>query len=312
MMRFLAAVLSLGLFACSAPLPPRAETRVRVTPKSSTISVGQSVPLNASTIDSAGDSVGVATVTWVSSAPSVASVSDHGVVTGLAAGVASIVATASHGQPDTALITVIAGICGGIDHQQKLHGKATFTYTYNATLNSAQYVVNDGATMSFTVDSQGGRINDHMLWFGSATGNGSEQESRTDLQSGQVQTLSGSGSLFVQDINYSHAIVDVDLSACTYTLEAVPYIDVMAAPTVGDLGPSWIGWFRTQSTPLDTVTHSQPLATHSASWLGGNYTNGAVSWYVPLGFSSDYFSDGAPDDGSAGAVSVTYSVARGS
>jgi hypothetical protein len=35
-----------------------------------------------------------------------------------------------------------------------------------------------------------------------------------------------------------------------------------------------------------------------------------VGWYVPLGFSSDYFSEGTPDDGSAGSLTISYSVTR--
>lgn len=311
-MRYVAIVLVLGIFACSAPTPPLGpQDHVRVSPKRSTIVVGQSMPLSAATIDMAGDSVGAATVTWKSFTASVASVSDSGVASGLAPGVATIVATASDGAHDSAVITVVAGLCGGVDHKAQLHGTATFTYTYNATLDSVTYVANDAATMEFTVDSQGGTANNHKIWLGSATGNGSEQESETDLRTGQVRTATGSGPLIVSDINLSHAMVTIDLSACTYTLEGVPYVDVTESPDPGDLGPSWIGWFRTQSTPFDTVTRTQPLATHSSIWLGGNYNSGAGGWYVPLGFSTDYFSNGAPDDGSAGSVTVTYSVARG-
>jgi hypothetical protein len=311
-MRTLIAALVLGaVVACSAPTPPdRTETHVRVSPRTSTISVGQGVSLSAATIDSVGDSVGVAAVTWKSAAPSVASVTSGGVVAGLAPGVATIMATDSHGQKDSAVVTVIAEVCDGVQHSAQLHGTATFTYTYQATLNNITYVVNDQASMTFTVDSTGPDGNGGRYWMGSATGNGTEQESRTDHTSNTVQTLSGSGPLFVQDINFSHAVVDIDLNSCQYNIEGVPYIDVVASPTGGDLGPSWIGWFRTAWTPLDSTTHSQPLATHSVGWLKPNYF-GATSWYVPLGFSSDYFSDGAPDDGSAGSVSVSYSLARG-
>jgi hypothetical protein len=51
---------------------------------------------------------------------------------------------------------------------------------------------------------------------------------------------------------------------------------------------------------------------HPVDWLGPNYNAGATGWYVPLGFSSDYFSDGAADDGTIGSATVTCSVTRGS
>src|SRR5579862_9683761 len=110
-MRRLALVL-LWIVACSAPTTPNeARTGVRVRPDNTTIFVGQSVPLSAATVDAVGDSIGVATVMWVSSAPSVASVSDAGVATGLAAGVAKVIATTSNGAKDTATIIVNASGC---------------------------------------------------------------------------------------------------------------------------------------------------------------------------------------------------------
>jgi len=299
------------IVACSAPTVPDApHTTVRVSPRSATINVGGSQRLSAATLDAAGDSTGVAAVTWTSSAPSVASVSSDGTATGLAPGVTTVVATTSDGPQDSALITVVAAVCDGIAQATHLQGTATFTFAYSATLGNVQYVANDGATMTFTADAMGSGQNGPHIWIGSATGNGSEHESRTDHVSGDIKTLPGSGGLIVSDINLSHVIISVDLATCSYTLEGNPYIDVTESPEPGDLGPSWIGWFRTASTPLDSASHSASLATHSVAWLGSNYA-GATGWYVPLGFSSDYFSDGAADDGSIGTAMISYSVTRG-
>jgi MFS family permease len=109
-MRRLVIVLLLTV-ACSAPTTPNeARTGLRVRPSNSTIVVGQSVSLNATTVDALGDSIGVATVTWVSSKPSVASVSDAGVATGLAAGVTTVIATTSKGAKDSATDGTMAAI----------------------------------------------------------------------------------------------------------------------------------------------------------------------------------------------------------
>ena len=61
------------------------------------------------------------------------------------------------------------------------------------------------------------------------------------------------------------------------------------------------------NSPLFAFLEEPVRCILGASWLGPNYT-GSGGWYVPLGFSSDYFSEGAPDNGSAGAASITYEV----
>ncbi|HEY2896395.1 MAG TPA: Ig-like domain-containing protein [Gemmatimonadaceae bacterium] len=301
-------IILVCLVACSAPTTsdgPRAS--VRVSPRTATINVGGSQQLSAATLNAAGDSTGLATVTWSSSTSSVASVSSDGIATGLVPGVTMVVATTSDGPQDSAQITVVAQACNDIAHTTHLQGTATFTYTYSTLLNSVQYGGNDSSTMTFTANALGGGQSGHLLWIGSSTGTGAEHETRTDHVSGDVRTLIGSGALVVSDINLSHVIIAVDLSTCAYTLEGNPYIDLVESPDPGDLGPSWIGWFRTAPTPLGSGSHSASLATHSVDWLGPNYA-GASGWYVPLGFSSDYFSDGAPDDGSLGAATISYSV----
>lgn len=307
------AVVVACLVACGAPGAPdgpHTQSSIRVSPHSATIDVGQTESLSAATLDDAGDSTGVAAVTWTSHASSIASVSSEGVATGVAPGVTMVVAATSDGTRDSAQITVVAEACNGIAHAGHLQGTAAFTFTYAATLGDVQYAVNNGATMTFTADALGAGPNNTFIWIGSSTGTGTEHETRTDHFSNQVETLTGDGALVVSDIDLSHVIISVDLSTCNFTLEGVPYIDVTESPDPGDLGPSWIGWFRTAPTLLTPGTGSGALATHSADWLGANYQT-ATGWYVPLGFSSDYFSDGAADDGSTGTATLTsYSVSR--
>ena len=300
--------------ACSLlpTLPNGSQGGVRVSPHSATITVGQSQPLSAASVDSSGDSVGVASVTWTSSTPSVASVSGSGVASGVGVGVATVVASSSRGTSDSSLITVVAGGCAAVAKSAHLHGHATFRYQYSATIGSVAYQANDSATMVFTVDATTVNGHGHQLWMGPATGTGSETEKRTDNGTSppDIKTLTGSGPLVVSDINLSHVVVTLDPSTCEFTMEGIPYIDVTESPTPGALGASWIGWFRTAPTPFDSAAHSSSLATHSATWMTANYL-AATRWYVPLGFSSDYFGDGAADDGSTGAVQITYEVTAG-
>ncbi len=323
-MRRLVLVL-LWIVACSAPTTPNEiRTGLRVRPSTSTILVGQSVSLNATTVDALGDSIGVATVTWASSKPSVASVSDAGVATGLAAGVTTVVATTTKGAKDSATIIVNASGCFNLLRSPHLHGRADFSYYYTATFDSVEYKMHDLAATDFIVDSVGGiDPTGHRLWIGATTGTGDVADVRTDERTGQVEKINGFGPTIADGINLSHVIVSVDTASCAYTIEAVPYIDLSETPQPGDLGPAWFGWARTPVTPIDTAverdtsefpldtgTIQATLAVHSADWLGVNYV-GTAGWYVPLGFSSDYFSAGAPDDGSAGTATMRYFLRRG-
>ncbi len=70
-------------------------SRVEVTPGTGTVDVGASLALQAQPFSAAGAALTGRTVSWRSEAPQVATVTDQGVVTGIAAGTASVVATVS-------------------------------------------------------------------------------------------------------------------------------------------------------------------------------------------------------------------------
>lgn len=89
------------------PPPPPVVTRVDVTPNTGTLNVGASQALSAAAFDAAGAAITGRAVTWRSDAPAVATVTDAGVVTAVAAGAAPIVATIS-GVSGTSNITVNA------------------------------------------------------------------------------------------------------------------------------------------------------------------------------------------------------------
>ncbi|PYO35189.1 MAG: hypothetical protein DMD74_08225 [Gemmatimonadetes bacterium] len=89
---------------------------VTVSPASANVVVGAVEQLTATLKDAAGNVLTGRTVTWASSALSVATVSGSGLVTGLVVGTAVITAT-SEGQSGTATITVIATPPGGVIFQ---------------------------------------------------------------------------------------------------------------------------------------------------------------------------------------------------
>src|SRR5438309_1683154 len=84
---------------------PAPVASVMVSPASASEQVGQSVTLSATTKDAAGNVLSGRTVTWASSNVAVATVSASGVVTGVAAGSATMTAM-SEGQSGTAGVTV--------------------------------------------------------------------------------------------------------------------------------------------------------------------------------------------------------------
>ena len=95
-----------ALSSWTPPLPAPVAS-VTVSPAPASVPVGQTVPLTATPKDSLGNPLSGRVVTWASNAPSLASVSATGLVTGGAAGLATITAT-SGGKSGTAAITVTA------------------------------------------------------------------------------------------------------------------------------------------------------------------------------------------------------------
>ena len=94
-----------GAAAITVSLVPVAT--VAVTPATGSLTNGATLQLSAVTKDSAGNTLAGRVVTWLSSAPAVATVSASGLVTAVSAGSATITAT-SEGKSGTSAITVTA------------------------------------------------------------------------------------------------------------------------------------------------------------------------------------------------------------
>jgi hypothetical protein len=108
-----------GLFSVTATgvggaLPGRAGVRVfrrvvamiHVQPDTATLPIQGSWPLHAVALDSAGDSLPTAPITWVSANPAVALVDANGLVTAVEPGTATITA-ASQGRTGAAVVSVV-------------------------------------------------------------------------------------------------------------------------------------------------------------------------------------------------------------
>ncbi len=80
---------------------------VQLASLADTITVGDIVPFTATTLAADSTALTDRSVTWISSAEPVATVSSSGLVTGLAAGTATVIAT-SEGKTGAATVTVVA------------------------------------------------------------------------------------------------------------------------------------------------------------------------------------------------------------
>ena len=109
---------------------------VTVAPASATVSAGSSVQLTATTKDANGNTLTGRTVTWQSSNTAAATVNGSGLVTGIAAGSATITAT-SEGQSGTSAITVTPP------------GTSQFGHVFVVTEENTDYASVTGSSMPY-------------------------------------------------------------------------------------------------------------------------------------------------------------------
>lgn len=131
---------------------------VSVSPSAPTIAIGDTTRLTATASDSNGVAKTNASISWSSSASTVASVSTTGLVTGVAAGSANIIAT-SEGKSDTAAVTV----------QSRAPSVAKFFASYafvdagQATTFGWSVSDPDGDAVSCTLDANGDGATDYTI-----------------------------------------------------------------------------------------------------------------------------------------------------
>jgi hypothetical protein len=105
--------------ACSdsdGPTGNRA-TRLTITPAESTFSLDRRVPFTATVYDARDSVIAGASITWVSSAPAIASVSDSGLVTAIAEGRATIVATSGTARAEAAVRVTSTRLMASFQHK---------------------------------------------------------------------------------------------------------------------------------------------------------------------------------------------------
>jgi len=127
----------------AAPPPPPVVTTVTVAPPSASIAVGANTTLTATVKDQNGNVMTGQTVTWSTNNAAAATVSSGGVVSGVAAGSATITATSS-GKSGTSSITVTA--------------PTPVVTTVTVAPPSASIAVGATTTLTATVKDQNGNV----------------------------------------------------------------------------------------------------------------------------------------------------------
>jgi uncharacterized protein YjdB len=125
----------------AGPPPPPVVTTVTVAPPSASVAVGTTTTLQATVKDQSGNPMSGQTVTWSTSNQAAATVNASGVVSGVAAGSATITATSS-GKSGTSAITVTA--------------VAPVVTSVTVTPPSASIVAGTTTTLQATVKDQNG------------------------------------------------------------------------------------------------------------------------------------------------------------
>jgi hypothetical protein len=146
------------------PPPPPVVTTVTVTPPSASMAVGATVALSATVKDAQGNVMTGQTITWSTSNAAAATVNSNGVVTGVAAGSATITAACS-GKTGSSAVTVTAA-----PPPPPPGGTLLFQENFeDANLASRGWYDNTGAVLSTTEHIAGSNSSAEYRFMAGAT-----------------------------------------------------------------------------------------------------------------------------------------------
>ncbi|HYV99474.1 MAG TPA: Ig-like domain-containing protein [Gemmatimonadaceae bacterium] len=134
-------------------------TSIAISSATLTVLAGQTLQLTASPRDQSGNTI-TATVSWQSQTTSIATVSQSGLVSGVAAGTASIVATATNGSTSVNKTVQVA----------VLSPPVLTTVTLSATTATTIFLGSTTQLVATTLDQRGAPIAANVTWSSSANG----------------------------------------------------------------------------------------------------------------------------------------------
>lgn len=220
--------------------------QVRVTPSTTNVQQGKTVQLAAVAYDASGNPLPGRTILWNSGAPTIASVSSSGLVTGIAAGTATITATVD-GVAGTATVTVTPTPVASVTVIP-----ATTTLTVGSTLQLTLVIADAGGAPLSPV----GRS---IVW--------------TPLSAG-VATVGASGLVTAVGAGTDTIKVTVDgvLGTAIVTVSSVPVATVTLTPSSASLAVG--GTQQLVATARDAGGNI--LAGRAVTWASSNSTVASV------------------------------------
>ncbi len=270
---------------------------VTVSPASASLVVAQTVQLTATPKDASGNPLTGRVITWTNNSTTVATVSGTGLVTGKAAGAATITAT-SEGQNGTSAITVaLAPVASVTVSPASLSLNVGQTGQLTATLKDANGNILTGRAITWSSNSSGVvMVNASGLVSALAVGAAvitASSEGRSGTAGVTVTAASGGGAVLVQENfednafasrgwydNTSLAITDSEhIAGSTHALEAhFP---------LGATTPTWGGSMRHLFTATPTLYVSY-WVKYSDNWVGSGQAYHPHEFTVLSDLDGDY------------------------
>jgi len=264
--------------------PPPVVTTVTVAPTSASVVAGATTTLQATVKDQNGNVMTGQTVTWTTSNAAAATVNSSGVVTGVAAGSATITATSS-GKTGTSNITVTA--------------VPPVVTTVTVSPTSASVVAGATTTLQATVKDQNGNV-----------------------MTGQTVTWSTNNAL-AATVNSSGVVSGVAAGSATITATSsgksgTSNITVTAIPpvvTTVTVAPTSASVVAGATTTLQATVKDQNgnvMTGQSVTWTTSNATAATVnSTGVVTGVAAGSATITATSSGKSGTSSITVTAVSG-
>ncbi len=252
-------------------------TTVTVSLSASSVIQGQTVTATAAALDQNGAPLTGRTVTWTTGSNAIATVTSAGVVTGVAAGQTSVIAT-------------IDGKTG----QSTLTVTAIPVATVNVTPSAASLAV--GATQQLTattLDANGNTLTGRVVAWSS-----SDQTKATVNTSGLV-TAAAAGTATIT------ATSETKSGTSTITVNAVAVASVTVAPTSGSLAAG--GTLQLTATTRDA--NANILSGRVVTWSSSDGTKASVSTTgLVTGVAAGNATITAASEGKSGISTVTVTA----
>ena len=263
--------------------PPAPVAAVSVTLGAQSLNAGQTTQASAVLRDASNNVLSGRSITWSSAAPQLATVSSSGVVTAVAAGSATIIAT-SEGQSGSATLVVSTAAPAPVA-------------TVSLSASSTSIYVGQSQTISVTLkDAQGNVLSGRTIGWSS-----SSPSALSVSPSGQVQALAvGSSTVTATSEGKSGTI--------TISVAAAPAAPVSSVTVSGSATSILVGGTASvTATPKDAQGHV--LTGKTVTWSSSAPNVASVSSGVATGVAAGTAVINATVDGVIGSLPMTVTSA---